>query len=173
MADYVDLIKFIKKKYNAEDRAVIAFGGSYGGMLAAWLRMKYPATFQGALAASAPILHFMGQPDDPIHKYEDIISRDFNETYSDHRCGLGIKEALSVLVDIRDKRPGDFAELSTVLNTCKPITQSSHIDDLLEHYWNGLGYMCMTDYPYPSSFLNPMPGWPVNKTCEFFKDIAP
>ncbi len=40
--DYVDLLDFIKTKYNAQNKAVIAFGGSYGGMLAAWIRMKYP-----------------------------------------------------------------------------------------------------------------------------------
>jgi len=45
MMDYVELIKAIKVKYNAADKAVIAFGGSYGGMLAAWLRMKYPHVF--------------------------------------------------------------------------------------------------------------------------------
>ena len=40
--DYVALLDFVKDTYDAQDRAVIAFGGSYGGMLAAWMRMKYP-----------------------------------------------------------------------------------------------------------------------------------
>jgi len=60
MFDYVELIKMIKETWGIQDRAVIAGGGSYGGMLAAWLRMKYPNWFQGALAASAPILFFDG-----------------------------------------------------------------------------------------------------------------
>jgi pimeloyl-ACP methyl ester carboxylesterase len=45
MMDYVELVKYIKYRYNAMDKPVIVFGGSYGGMLAAWLRMKFPATF--------------------------------------------------------------------------------------------------------------------------------
>ena len=60
MNDYVDLIKEIKTAEGLQDRAVIVGGGSYGGMLSAWLRMKYPQWFQGALAASAPILFFDG-----------------------------------------------------------------------------------------------------------------
>jgi len=58
MMDYVELIKHIRYTYNAIDRACIVFGGSYGGMLAAWLRMKFPSTFQGALASSAPLVYF-------------------------------------------------------------------------------------------------------------------
>ena len=42
LADYVDLLNYVKTQYNAEKKATIAFGGSYGGMLAAWMRMKYP-----------------------------------------------------------------------------------------------------------------------------------
>ena len=45
MMDYVEFIKVFKNENNMTDRAVIVGGGSYGGMLAAWLRMKYPQWF--------------------------------------------------------------------------------------------------------------------------------
>lgn len=46
LADYAALIYHLKEKYKAERSPVIAFGGSYGGMLAAWLRAKYPTAVQ-------------------------------------------------------------------------------------------------------------------------------
>ena len=46
LADYAALIFHIKDKYEATGSPVIAFGGSYGGMLAAWLRAKYPNAVQ-------------------------------------------------------------------------------------------------------------------------------
>ncbi|KAL1416914.1 hypothetical protein MTO96_027409 [Rhipicephalus appendiculatus] len=43
LADYADLILHLKYTLpGAEKSAVVAFGGSYGGMLAAWFRVKYP-----------------------------------------------------------------------------------------------------------------------------------
>lgn len=63
MWDYINLLTFIKDEDDMQDRATIAFGGSYGGMLAAWMRMKYPQHIQGAIASSAPILWFEGATD--------------------------------------------------------------------------------------------------------------
>jgi len=54
------LIYSFKTNTSSFDSPVIAFGGSYGGMLAAWMRLKYPDTITGSIAASAPIFGFMG-----------------------------------------------------------------------------------------------------------------
>ncbi len=42
MMDYNSLIKEIRYLYGATDKPTVVYGGSYGGMLASWLRMKYP-----------------------------------------------------------------------------------------------------------------------------------
>ncbi|CAK5046090.1 unnamed protein product [Meloidogyne enterolobii] len=42
LGDFAVLIKYLKEKriINATKKAVVSFGGSYGGMLTAWMRIK-------------------------------------------------------------------------------------------------------------------------------------
>lgn len=61
LVDYVSLMHSLKANLSAEASPVIVFGGSYGGMLAAWAQIRHPGAFAGAIAASAPILQFDGE----------------------------------------------------------------------------------------------------------------
>ena len=43
LADFAELIRYIKQTVpGATSSPVIVIGGSYGGMLATWMRLKYP-----------------------------------------------------------------------------------------------------------------------------------
>ena len=77
MADYATILYALRDEWNAWDSPVIGFGGSYGGMLAAWFRLKYPNAIDGVLAASAPIWSFVGlDPPYDEEAFYDIVTRD-------------------------------------------------------------------------------------------------
>ena len=120
MLDYVELIKMVKTTYKLEDRAVIVGGGSYGGMLSAWLRLKYPQWFQGALAASAPILFFDGYVDP--YAYDDIATDVFRK--ADMNCPISIKNGFEKLAEV-DKN--SYLDLKKIFNLCETPTSAADV----------------------------------------------
>lgn len=53
LSDYADFLTDLKENHpGAANSPVIVFGGSYGGMLAAWFRMKYPHLVIGLVCLS-------------------------------------------------------------------------------------------------------------------------
>lgn len=57
LTDLAEFIVNIRTKYDIPATAKwVAFGGSYPGSLAAWLRMKFPHLVHAAVSSSGPLL---------------------------------------------------------------------------------------------------------------------
>jgi len=57
LADIAYFIQNINTEYKfSNDTKWIVFGGSYGGSLAAWMRVKYTHLVHGAVSTSGPLL---------------------------------------------------------------------------------------------------------------------
>lgn len=102
LKDFVYLIEDLRKEYlggmtSKDTYPFIAFGGSYGGMLAAWLRMKYPHAVLGAVASSAPIALFGDII--PCDKFYIIVTEVFKK-FGTEECTNTIKKSWSYLRNI-------------------------------------------------------------------------
>eukprot|EP00105_Crassostrea_gigas_P020096 XP_011438787.1 PREDICTED: lysosomal Pro-X carboxypeptidase-like [Crassostrea gigas] len=161
LADYAVLIKHIKSSIPGSSQSkVIAFGGSYGGMLAAWFRMKYPNVVQGSLAASAPIWTFRKDAD--CDAFDRTVTGTFRKSSS--TCVDNIK-ALWKTLNTTASQTGGLAKLSEMFHLCKPLKSADDVTTLKNWIVSALVYLAMVDYPYPSKFLAPLPAWPVKETC--------
>ncbi|KHN33176.1 Lysosomal Pro-X carboxypeptidase [Glycine soja] len=157
LADYATLIIDLKNNLSATDSPVVVVGGSYGGMLAAWFRMKYPHVAIGALASSAPILQFLDLVSP--YTYTDIITQDYKS--ESENCYKVIKGSWKQIEDTAQK-PGGLEQLRKSFRICKHYISAGALV-----YWlqMALGSAAMTDYPTPSVFLAPLPAYPVRKAC--------
>ncbi|KAJ1388976.1 Peptidase S28 [Sesbania bispinosa] len=148
IADYAAILNHIKKTLHAQKSPVIVIGGSYGGMLASWFRLKYPHLTIGALASSAPILYF--DHITPQNGYFSVVTRDFRE--ASETCYETILKSWSE-IDRVASQPNGVSILSQKFNTCHPLNQSSDLVDYLESM-----YASAAQYNRP-------PIYPVNVIC--------
>lgn len=172
LADYIEFIHYYKNEVLfCPDCPVIAFGGSYGGMLAAWIRMKFPNVVDGALAASAPILLFDNVV--PPELAYQIVTYDFANSSASPQCAQLIKQGFNILDSyIEDSEGSEYEDLNVQFNLCTNMTSNAEISDL-ENYLSGAYFsMAMGDYPYPANFLGPMPAYPVNYSCQAFIGLS-
>ncbi|VDL69870.1 unnamed protein product [Nippostrongylus brasiliensis] len=170
LADFVLLIDHLRQKRidGAENSPVIAFGGSYGGMLSAWIRTKYPHKVAGAIAASAPVFWFVDS-----HVPEDIYDRIVTRSFVNSGCHRKAVEkgwqALKALAQTDDGR--------TYLNELFHLEEKSRVESGDDHQFLAafirevFESMAMVNYPYPTEFLAPLPGWPVKEACKFLDKI--
>ncbi|KAI8529067.1 hypothetical protein RHMOL_Rhmol12G0196800 [Rhododendron molle] len=149
LADYAEVIIYLKKKLSADNSPVIVVGGSYGGMLASWFRLKYPHVALGALASSAPILYF----DDitPRDAYYSVVTKDFKEVSKSFY--ETIRKSWSEIDRVASK-PNGLSVLSKKFRSCAPLDNSGDFKGVLE-----LIYAIAAQYDSP-------PSYPVSQVCE-------
>ncbi|XP_030455201.1 uncharacterized protein LOC115676423 [Syzygium oleosum] len=126
LADYAEIIVYLKQKLNAKHSPVIVIGGSYGGVLASWFRLKYPHVALGALASSAPILYFYDLT--PHDSYASVVAKDFLET--SFSCHQTIRRSWEE-IDRVASEPRGLTKLSKTFKTCRPLRSSSELKDHL------------------------------------------
>ncbi|XP_016474216.1 uncharacterized protein LOC107796017 isoform X1 [Nicotiana tabacum] len=157
LADYAVLIRSLKQNLSSESSPVVAFGGSYGGMLASWFRLKYPHIAIGAVASSAPILQF--DKITPWSSFYDAVSQDFKE--SSLNCYEVIKGSWTELNALSKHEEG-LTKVSTLFRTCKGLHSVYSARDWL---WEAFVYTAMVNYPTEANFMMPLPAYPVKEMC--------
>ena len=168
MADYANLIAMFRDEYKVDK--VIVFGGSYGGMLSAWMRIKYPHLVTGAIASSAPLL-FSSALRPPPNEYA-FYSR-VTQAMGD-RCSHAFRNG-SAQIAILAKTAQGRSTLSTIFKTCKSLESEEEALKLINWFQDPWTSFAMGNYPFPSSYiisaLTPgreggiLPAWPLRKAC--------
>ncbi|KAG7999619.1 Dipeptidyl peptidase 2, partial [Nibea albiflora] len=162
LADYAVMITELKLKQQlaATQCPVIVFGGSYGGMLSVYMRLKYPNIVAGALAASAPILSTAGMGD-PRQFFRDVTD-DFASVTSE--CRDAVRGAFHQLKELAEHQ--DYSRIQSEFSLCKPPSSAQDIHQLNGLLRNAFTLMAMLDYPYSTHFMGDMPANPVKVACK-------
>ncbi|XP_063919924.1 putative serine protease K12H4.7 [Zophobas morio] len=129
LADLATFITAMNKNYSLPaDVKWIAFGGSYPGSLAAWLRFKYPHLVHGAMSASGPLLAEVD-----FLNYFKVVSESL-ATYSDD-CVTAVQQGVDQIGTLLKQEIGQ-ENLNEMFNLCNPIQESlenpSDISNLYE-----------------------------------------
>ena len=160
--DYQLLISTIKENPKYKYSPVFAFGGSYGGMLAAWMRMKYPHVIQGAHASSAPIMFFPGSVSP--YAFNELVTRQWEK----YRAGT--KQSVYQGFMALQTFSGDASKweaLDEIFNVCEPIHLTEQVTMIGDMINGAIGTMQMVDYPYATDFLGALPANPVKTTIDW------
>jgi lysosomal Pro-X carboxypeptidase len=181
LADYASVVNRLRREYGgAQDSPVIAFGGSYGGMLASWLRIMYPSAVDGgmllqcllsghmllnscagyvflctvftAIAASAPVWGF---PLDgcPVDGSAKVVTYAASEAAgSAPNCADNLKSAYVLLSDIGSTQEGREA-LSQAMNLCTPLKSAADVVAFLNYLQTPLFDLSEGSYPFPTDYI--------------------
>ncbi|WIA28862.1 hypothetical protein OEZ86_011388 [Tetradesmus obliquus] len=171
MADYATLLYNLTQDWGAADSAVVAFGGSYGGMLAAWMRRAYPHIIAGAVAASAPVGQFPGVQGFDPSAFWQIVTRDATaEAGAAPDCADNVRQAFQLLFDLGGSEAGR-QQLQQAFLLCDPLTGQQQVTDLAYWVQSAFDAYAMGNYHFASDYMTghdgcTLPAWPMRAACQ-------
>lgn len=170
MADFAYLIDHLRENMGATNSAVLGFGGSYGGMIAAWFRMHYPNAVDGVIAASAPIWSFSGlHPAYDFNGFNKAVTWDASLSGgATDNCKDKLKQAWPRIIAAGSTDDGKKM-LQSTFRTCSTIRGPEDAIAIVNWAQSPWATLAMGNYPYASSYLmhgeSLLPPWPLRAAC--------
>ncbi|XP_059091857.1 putative serine protease K12H4.7 [Tigriopus californicus] len=130
LGDLATFISGMNQARNLTGSKWIAFGGSYPGSLAAWLRLKYPHLIHGSVSTSGPLY---AKAD--FFEYLQVVRQALKVT--DPECGPALEDALQK-VDVLSRHRTGWAMISKKFNLCTPF-DSTKKHDMANFFENLVG----------------------------------
>ena len=171
LSDYASLIAHLKVEYSAASAPVIAFGGSYGGMLTGWMRIAYPDVITGAIAASAPVRMIASADEQNYKGGWEAIGRGMSKAGgATDNCGRNFRSIHQLATYLGQTKHG-LEVMNKAARRCKGSEFKSG-EELLD--WGGIScfFMAEGNYPFPSTYIPfsmgidiPFPAWPTRVGC--------
>ena len=186
LADYATLLAQLRRSMRGPQKTVeaaeapllpaVAFGGSYGGKLAAWLRMKFPSSVIGAVAASAPLLAFRGESTDSTGESDDWNSGSYyavitnTAKFYSNFCAGNIAAGIESVGKVGATAAGRM-RLQTEFGLCAEPKNDYEVSMLRYFLRDAFDELAMANYPFESDYIggnaaHPLPRYPFGQSCQ-------
>lgn len=168
MEDFNTLTVHLRQTYDMSPKTpFIAFGGSYGGNLAMWLRLKNPNLWAGAIASSAtPLKHVLRETNN-FNRIETDVYANVSQ-----QCPTLIRRGWKELYDNVTTDDAGRRYVASVLGLCTIPSDASMANSIYGFVSGALETMVQYGYPYPTDFYNPVPGYPFQVACHGMLEAA-
>lgn len=164
LADFAHVVSEIKRTWpGVEKSKVVAFGGSYAGMLAAWFRVKYPWLVDAALSSGAPIRLYQGLV--KCNAYNEAVARTFLAE-GGKQCVDNIRRSWNALERLKTTKSGvDF--IFRQFHVCQKNVAAG-FSQVRDWIYGSYVNLAMHNYPYGFNARR-LSSYPVRLACAFLK----
>ncbi|CAJ1418374.1 unnamed protein product [Effrenium voratum] len=165
LADTAWFLEGLRRRLGCGEREcpVVTFGGSYGGMMVAWFRQKYPHLTAGGLASSAPIDFY---PNDGRQEAFWNATMHTFRFFGSEGCPGEVDKALGLLQQQSQDAAGR-RQISEALGSCEDLENETTAGAKVDFFLRGVfATLAMLDYPVASNFVTLLPANPAKVACQ-------